>query len=146
MRDNSPGILFQSSLQDAVVSSKCWHWHGRPLLDLVHPAFSLPITASSTLRDALKDYFGEAVVACDIPEQCVFPSLDSCQESFLLAHKEVDLASHLVVGLIWCIIFRLTTPQRQQFSELPLEAPYDFPPLFSVSAYLFCDRGVGIPG
>ena len=26
------------------------------------------------------DGFGEAVVACDMPELCEFPSLDSCRE------------------------------------------------------------------
>ena len=34
-----------------------------------------------------------------MPEQCKFPSLDSCQKRFLWTHKEVDLAPHSVVGL-----------------------------------------------
>ena len=72
----------------------------RPLFDVVHPAFPLPTTASSTLQGALKDGFGEAVVACDMPEPCKFPSLDSCQKRFLWTHKEVDLAPHPVVGLV----------------------------------------------
>ena len=41
----------------------------------------------------------EAVVACDMPEPCKFPSLDSCQKRFLWTKKEVDLAPHPVVGL-----------------------------------------------
>ena len=53
-----------------------------------------------TLKGALKDGFGEAVVACDMPEPCKFPSLDSCQKRFQWAHKEVDLAQNLVVGLV----------------------------------------------
>ena len=60
----------------------------------------LPTTASSTLRGALKDGFKEAVVVCDMPEPCKFPSLNSCQKRFLWTHKEVDLAPHLVVGLV----------------------------------------------
>ena len=43
--------------------------------DVVHPAFPLLTTASPTLQGVLKDGFGEAVVACDMPEPCKFPSL-----------------------------------------------------------------------
>ena len=50
---------------------------GCPLFDLMHPAFPLPTTASPTLQGALKDGFGEAVVACDMPEPCKFPSFHS---------------------------------------------------------------------
>ena len=39
-------------------------------------------------------------MVCDIPQPCKFPSLDSCQKRFLWPHKEVDLASHLVVGIV----------------------------------------------
>ena len=63
--------------------------------DGVHSAFSLPTMASPNLQDALRDGFGEAV-ACDMPEPCKFPSLDSCQKRFLWTHKEVDLAPHPV--------------------------------------------------
>ena len=45
-------------------------------------------------------YFGETVLAPDVPEPCEFPSLVSCQRRFLWAHKEVDLAPHPVVGLV----------------------------------------------
>ena len=41
-----------------------WHGQGCSLVDVVHPAFPLPTTASPTLQGALKDGFGEAVVAC----------------------------------------------------------------------------------
>ena len=75
-------------------------WRGCPLFDVVHPPFPLPTTASSTLRGALKDGFGEAVVACDMPDPRKFPSLDSCQKRFLRTQKEVDLAPDLVVGLV----------------------------------------------
>ena len=66
----------------------------------MHPAFPLPTTASPSLQGALKDGFGEAVMACDMPETCRFPSLDSCQKGFMWTHKEVDLAPHPVVGLV----------------------------------------------
>ena len=75
-----------------------WHGQGCPLFDVVHPAFPLPTTASSTLEGALKNDSGEVVVACDMPESRKFSSLDSCQKSFLWPHKEVDLAPHPVVG------------------------------------------------
>ena len=47
-----------------------------PLFDTVHLAFPLPTTASPTLKCALKNGFGEAVVARDMSELCKFPSLD----------------------------------------------------------------------
>ena len=59
-----------------------WHGQGCPLFDVVHPTFPLPITASPTLQGALKDGFGEAVVASDMPEPCKFPFLDSCRRRF----------------------------------------------------------------
>ena len=62
IKDDSAGILSQPSLQEAFVSSSGM---GRD----VHSAFSLPTTASPTLQGALKDGFGESVVACDMPEQ-----------------------------------------------------------------------------
>ena len=45
-------------------------------------------------------WFGEAVVACDMPKTCKFPFLDSYQKMFLWTHKEVYLAPHPVVGLV----------------------------------------------
>ena len=64
-----------------------WHGQGCPLLDVVHSAFPLPTTTSPTLQSALKDGFEEAVVTCDMPEPCQFPSLDSCQKRFLWTHN-----------------------------------------------------------
>ena len=37
-------------------------------------------------------------MACDMPEPCKLPSLDSCKEVFLWTHNEVELAPHPVVG------------------------------------------------
>ena len=39
-------------------------------------------------------------MACDMPEPCKFPSLDSCQKRFLWINKEVDLAPHPVLGVM----------------------------------------------
>ena len=77
-----------------------WHRQRCPLFDVFHPAFPLPTTALPTLQDALKDGFGEAVMACVMPEPCKFKFLDSCQKRFLWTNKEVDLALHPVVGLV----------------------------------------------
>ena len=68
--------------------------------DVVHAAFPLPTTASPILQGALSDCFGEAVVACDMPEPCKLPSPYSRQKRFLWHHKEVDLAPQPVVGLV----------------------------------------------
>ena len=73
-----------------------WHGQGCPFFDVVHPAFPLPTTASPTLQGALKDGFGVAVVACDTPEPCTFPSLDSSHKRFLWTHKESDLPTRLL--------------------------------------------------
>ena len=77
-----------------------WYGQGCPLFHVVRPAFPLPATASPTVKGALKDAFGEAVVACDLPEPCKFPSLDNCQKRFLWTHRELDFAPHSVVGLV----------------------------------------------
>ena len=59
-----------------------WHGQGCPLFDIVPPAFPLPTTASFSLQGALKGGFGEAVVACDMPELCKVSFLDSCGRGF----------------------------------------------------------------
>ena len=77
MRNDSAEILFQSFLQETLLST-VGMWAGVSTLGFVKPAFSLPTIPSSTLQGALKDGFGEAVMACDMSEPCKFPSLDSC--------------------------------------------------------------------
>ena len=46
------------------------------------------------------DGFGEVVMACNMPEPCLFPFVASCQKRFLWTHKETDLALHPVVALV----------------------------------------------
>ena len=76
MKDESAEILFQSSAGGPC--EQFWHGQKCPLFDAEHPSFLLLTTASSTLEGALKNGFVEAVVACDMPEPCEIPSLDSC--------------------------------------------------------------------
>ena len=45
--------------------------------------------------------YGEAVVACGMPEPCKCLSLDSCQKKVPWTHKEVCLAPHPVVSLVF---------------------------------------------
>ena len=68
-------------------------WHGQrcPLFDVVHPALPLPTTASPTLQGALKDGFGEAEVACNMPEPYKSSSLDSRRKRFLWTYREAGL-------------------------------------------------------
>ena len=82
MRDDSAEILFQS-FSAGGTCEQFWHGKGCPLLDVVHPAFPPLTMTSPTLLGALKDGFGETVVACDMPELRKFPSLDSCEKRFL---------------------------------------------------------------
>ena len=74
--------------------------------------------ASPTLQGALKDGFGEAVVVCDMPEPCKFPSFDSYHKRFLWTHKEVDLAPHPVIGLVLQVGDAETFPQAIGFKSL----------------------------
>ena len=99
MRDDSAGILFQS-FSAGGHREQFWLGQGCLLFDVVHPAFSQPTTASPTLQGALKNSFGDEVVACDMPEACKFPSFDSRQRMFLWTNMGVDFASHPVVGLV----------------------------------------------
>ena len=50
------------------------------IFGVAHSAFSLPTMASPALQGAPKNGFGEAVVACDMPEACKFPSLQKSLE------------------------------------------------------------------
>ena len=95
-----------------------WHLQGCPLYDIVHPAFPLPTTASPTLQSALKNGFGDNVMACDMHKPCKFPSLDSCQRRFLWTHKEVDLALRPVVGLVLQVGDAEKFPQALGFQRL----------------------------
>ena len=83
MIDDSAEILFQS-FSAGGPCEQFWHGQNCSLFDVVHPSFSLPTTALPTLLCALRGGVGEAVVACDMPEPCKLPSLDSCRKSFLL--------------------------------------------------------------
>ena len=94
------------------------HGQGCPLFDVVHPAFPLLTTASPTLQGALKDGFGEVVVACDMSEPCKSPSLDSCQKRFLWTQKEVDLAPHPVFSLLLQVADTEMFPQAFAIEDL----------------------------
>ena len=57
-------------------------------------------------------------MACGMAKPCKFPSLDSCQKRFLWAHKRVDLALHLVVGLVFQVVDTEKFPQALGFKGL----------------------------
>ena len=63
------------------------------------------------------DSFGEAAVACNMPEPFQFPSFDSCQKRFLWTNKEVDLAPH-PVGLVLPVGDAEKFPQALGFESL----------------------------
>ena len=86
--------------------------------DVVNPAFPLPITALPTLQGALRNGFGDAIVACDMSEASKFPSLDSCQKRFLWTHKEVGLAPHPVIGLVFQVGDAEKFPKAFSFKSL----------------------------
>ena len=57
-------------------------------------------------------------MACDMPEPCKFPSLDSCQKRFLWTHKEVDLAPQPVIFLVLQVGDVKKFPQALGFESL----------------------------
>ena len=59
-------------------------------------------------------------MACDIPEPCKFPFLDSCHKRFLWTRKEVDLAPHPVVSFAFQVGDALKFPQELGFESLDL--------------------------
>ena len=71
-----------------------------------------------TLQGALKDGFGEAIKAHDMPDSCKFVSLDSCQKRFLWAYNGVDLAPHPVSGLVLQVGETEKFPQALGFKGL----------------------------
>ena len=76
------------------------HEHGYSFFDFVHPTFPQPNMVLPTIQSALKDDFGEAVVACDMPKPCKFLSLDIYQKRCLWAREDVDLTLPLVFSLV----------------------------------------------
>ena len=98
MRDDSAGILFQSFLQEALVISS----------DMGRVVLTLMLSIQRILCDHgvahppryPEGWFWRGVVACDMPELCKFPSLDSCQKRLLWTHKGVDASPQPVVGLV----------------------------------------------
>ena len=89
MRDYSVEIIFQSFLQEALVSCSGMGRYVHSLMLSTQHFFC-----------RLEYGFGETLVACDMCEPCKCPSLDSCQKRFLWTYKKVDLAPHPVVGLV----------------------------------------------
>ena len=82
-----------------------WHGQGCPLFDVVHPAFSLSTMASPTLKGALKDGFGEAVVASDMIKPCKFPSLNKEKTDF---QNENELTQNKVRSVV-CVSVELAS-------------------------------------
>ena len=99
MTGDSTVILFQSFLQAALVSSSGMGRDVHSFTLSIQYSLCRPRHRPPSCIGALKGGFG-GVVACDMPQPCELPSLDSCHRWFLLDHKEVDLAPHSVVGLV----------------------------------------------
>ena len=70
------------------------------------------------IQRALEDGFGEAVVACNMPKPCKFPSPDSSQKRCLWTHNEVDFAPHPVVGLVLQVEDSEKFPEALDFIRL----------------------------
>ena len=115
MKTDSAKILFQAFLH----CEQFRHGQGYPRFDVVHPAL-IPLRPwrRPPSKGAMKHSFQEVVVACSMPEPCKFPSFDSCQKRFLWTHKEIDLAPHLVFGLVLQVGDAGMFPQALGFKTL----------------------------
>ena len=96
MTDDSAEILFQSFMRRAVMSSSGMGKNVHAMTLSIQHFLCRPRRRPPSKVNG----FGEAVVACSMPEPCECPSLDSCQKSFQWTHEEADLAPHPVVGLV----------------------------------------------
>ena len=90
MTDDSAEILKQSFLREAIVSSSGMDRDVHSLMLSVQHFLCRP-RRRQPFKGALKDGFGEAVVACVCLSRASFRFL-SCQKRFLWTHKEVRLA------------------------------------------------------
>ena len=70
------------------------------------------------IQHFLKFCFEEAVVECDMPKPFKCPSLDDCQKRFLWTLKEVEIARHTVVGLVFQVGDAETFPKALGFESL----------------------------
>ena len=64
------------------------------------------------------DGFGGAVVVFDMPEPCMFLSLNSCQKMFLWTYKETDSVLHPVIVLVLHVMDAQKFPQALGFESL----------------------------
>ena len=93
MRDNSAEILFQTFLQDALVSSSGMGRYVHSLVLSIQHLFCRPQRRPPS-------------------------KVPSCRRRFLWTHKEVDLASHLVIGLVLQVEDSEKFPQALRFESL----------------------------
>ena len=100
MWNDSAETLFQSFLQEALVSSSGMGRHGHSLILSIQHFLCRPQCRPPSLvpwRMVLQRLLW--CVTC--PNHASFRLLiESCQKRLLWTHKEVDLAPHLVVGLV----------------------------------------------
>ena len=128
MKNNSTEILFQPFSVESH-HEQFQHGQGHPLFSLVHSAFLLPAAVSPTLQGALKEGFGQDVMACDLLKPCELPSLDSYKKRFLWANQVVDFTLHPVVGIVlqWegqRIFHRYLVPNAWIFFSVSNQRPY----------------------
>ena len=79
---------------------------GRPVFHVSHPAFPLLTAESPTLHSALRDGFGEAVVASHMPEACEFPSLGKLPEEVPLGSQGSWFCSTPIRTQLWGTLHR----------------------------------------
>ena len=68
--------------------------------------------------ECLEEWFWRSCHGVWHAQPCKFPSLDSYQKRFLWTHKEVDLAPHLVIGLVFHVGHAEIFPHALGFESL----------------------------
>ena len=124
LHDQNFYFLFLCNFRKSIVNSSVL---GRDVhfFDVIHPTFPPPVEESPTVQDTLKDDIGKAIMFHAMPKLCEYPSLDSCKKTFMWAHKEVDVASHPVVGLILQVGDAKKFPQTLGLESVDLKCKRD---------------------
>ena len=78
----------------------------------------MPATASATLQNALKDGFGEAVAACDMPEPASFRLLTVARRASFGLTRKFIFSPHPVVCLVLQVGDVEMFPQALGFESL----------------------------
>ena len=121
-RDDSAETFFKLFLKEAIESSS-----GMDKDVVSSSSISSADRGVAALQGALKDGFGEVVVACDMPETCKFPSLETVarRDSYGLTKELILLRTQSMVNIRQREIHQIAS-KKQKISITVHNTPYRF--------------------